>query len=65
MHKRGFCPFIRPAILSELPPSLIRPLQTIDPSDSNNRDYLAQHYLQLAALYGQCVMERAGRVQME
>ncbi|WP_445290653.1 Rz1-like lysis system protein LysC [Aquitalea pelogenes] len=45
------------------PPSLSRPLPTIDPPDSRSWDDLAQRYLQLAAQYGQCVVERAGLVQ--
>lgn len=65
MHKRGANPFVLPAILPESRPSLIRPLQTIGhcPPDSNNWDDLDQRYLQLAALYGQSVVERAALVQ--
>ena len=61
--KGGIRPFILPAILLEPPPSLIRPLQTIAPPDRHDWGDLAQCYLQLAVLYGQCVVERAGQVQ--
>jgi hypothetical protein len=43
--------------------SLTRQLPTIDPPDSPSWDDLAQRYLQLAALYGKCVVERAGLIR--
>jgi hypothetical protein len=59
----SFKPPSPPSTTPSPPPSLTRQLPTIDPPDSPSWDDLAQRYLQLAALYGQCVVERAGLIR--